>query len=44
MDQSGSSGANNSLENEEDEELDLIYDPVLNCYYDPSSHKYYELV
>ena len=24
-------------------ELDLLYDPVLNCYYDPKSRKYYEL-
>eukprot|EP00795_Rhopilema_esculentum_P011392 gene11392-21590_t len=24
-------------------ELDLLYDPVLNCYYDPKTHKYYEL-
>ena len=27
-----------------EEELDLLYDPVLNCYYDPKSCKYYELV
>eukprot|EP00638_Chattonella_subsalsa_P022954 CAMPEP_0117896198 /NCGR_PEP_ID=MMETSP0950-20121206/27112_1 /TAXON_ID=44440 /ORGANISM="Chattonella subsalsa, Strain CCMP2191" /LENGTH=139 /DNA_ID=CAMNT_0005757269 /DNA_START=226 /DNA_END=645 /DNA_ORIENTATION=+ len=24
-------------------EVDLMYDPVLNCYYDPKSDKYYEL-
>lgn len=24
-------------------ELDLLYDPCLNCYFDPKSHKYYEL-
>ena len=25
------------------EELDLMYDPMLNCYYDPGTNKYYEL-
>lgn len=25
------------------EELDLLYDPCLNCYFDPKTHKYYEL-
>ncbi|XP_022107810.1 uncharacterized protein C3orf67 homolog isoform X2 [Acanthaster planci] len=30
-------------ESEEDEELDLLYDPCLNCYYDPRTGKYYEL-
>jgi hypothetical protein len=25
------------------EELDLMYDPMLNCYYDPKTNKYYEL-
>merc|ERR1712216_20441 len=25
------------------EELDLMYDPMLNCYYDPRTNKYYEL-
>jgi hypothetical protein len=25
------------------EEVELIYDPVLNCYYDPRTHTYYEL-
>ncbi|OPJ81011.1 hypothetical protein AV530_004370 [Patagioenas fasciata monilis] len=30
---------------EEDEEvLNLLYDPCLNCYFDPHSGKYYELV
>ena len=24
-------------------ELELMYDPVLNCYYDQSTGKYYEL-
>ena len=27
----------------EDEELDLLYDQQLNCYYDPKTCKYYEL-
>jgi len=25
------------------EEVELIYDPVLNCYYDHRTHTYYEL-
>ena len=25
------------------EDLDLMYDPMLNCYYDPKTNKYYEL-
>ena len=28
---------------EVEEELDLLYDPFLNCYFDPKTHKYYEL-
>jgi len=24
--------------------LDLVYDPVLNCYFDPGTNKYYELL
>ena len=28
---------------EEEEDLELIYDPILNCYWDPQSNKYYEL-
>lgn len=32
------------LNAEEDEEvLTLLYDPCLNCYFDPNSGKYYEL-
>lgn len=27
----------------DEELLDLLFDPVLNCYYDPVTHKYYEL-
>lgn len=37
---------NNTTTIEEDsgeEELDLLYDPVLNCYFDPKTCKYYEL-
>ncbi|KFU89151.1 Uncharacterized protein C3orf67, partial [Chaetura pelagica] len=34
----------NDLHAEEDEEvLTLLYDPCLNCYFDPNSGKYYEL-
>ena len=29
---------------EEEEELDLLYDQVLDCYYDPKTNKYYQLV
>lgn len=30
-------------EEREKEEVELIYDPVLNCYYDHRTHTYYEL-
>lgn len=30
-------------EEEEDEYLNLLYDPCLNCYFDPKTGKYYEL-
>lgn len=40
-DQSGGGGGNSDYD---EEELDLLYDPVLNCYYDPQTHKYYELL
>jgi hypothetical protein len=26
-----------------DKEVELVYDPVLNCYYDHKTHTYYEL-
>ena len=28
----------------DNQELDLMYDPQLNCFYDPVTNKYYELV
>ncbi|XP_064605287.1 protein CFAP20DC-like isoform X2 [Liolophura sinensis] len=28
----------------QEEELDLLYDPCLNCYFDPHTCKYYELI
>ena len=28
---------------QEEEDLELIYDPILNCYWDPQNNKYYEL-
>lgn len=28
----------------EEEFLNLMYDPCLNCYFDPQSGKYYELL
>lgn len=30
-------------EPEAEDELDLLYDPCLNCYFDPKTGKYYEL-
>nr|XP_015202576.1 PREDICTED: uncharacterized protein C3orf67 homolog isoform X3 [Lepisosteus oculatus] len=30
-------------DNDEDEVLTLLYDPCLNCYFDPETGKYYEL-
>lgn len=27
-----------------EDELDLLYDSCLNCYYDPKTQKYYELI
>lgn len=26
------------------DELELMYDPQLNCFYDPVTYKYYELI
>ena len=26
-----------------EQELELVYDPELNCFYDPTNGKYYEL-
>ena len=40
----GENDGNSEGENkEEPAELDLIYDPVLNYYFDPKSNTYYEL-
>ena len=33
----------NAAEFVANEDLDLMYDPMLNCYYDPKTNKYYEL-
>ena len=33
-----SSDSNNAAEN-----IELMYDPILKCYYDPATNKYYEL-
>jgi hypothetical protein len=30
-------------EADEDDVVDLLYDPTLNCYYEPRTGKYYEL-
>ncbi|XP_067907715.1 uncharacterized protein C3orf67 homolog isoform X2 [Heterodontus francisci] len=37
----GNSTASNT--EDQDEVLDLLYDPCLNCYFDPKTGKYYEL-
>ena len=29
------------VENEDGEVLDVVYDPVLKCYYEPRSNSYY---
>jgi len=31
------------LQQKEEKELDLVYDPCFNCFYDPKSAKYYQL-
>ncbi|KAE8612646.1 hypothetical protein XENTR_v10012927 [Xenopus tropicalis] len=47
LNQSGASscteGDDGLGEEEEDEVLTLLYDPCLNCYFDPETGKYYEL-
>ena len=30
-------------EENDDSDIEVVYDPVLNCYYDPATHEYYEL-
>lgn len=32
-----------SVENEEGETVEVLFDPILKCYYDPKSNTYYEL-
>lgn len=32
------------VDENEEEKLDLYFDPKLNCYYDPNTKKWYELV
>lgn len=32
-----------TVENEDGEVLDVIYDPILQCYYDPRTNSYYTL-
>ncbi|XP_042262080.1 uncharacterized protein C3orf67 homolog isoform X1 [Thunnus maccoyii] len=36
-------GGDESANEEENEYLNLLYDPCLNCYFDPKTGKYYEL-
>ena len=33
-----------TVENEEGESVEVLFDPVLKCYYDPKSNTYYELL
>ncbi len=40
--ESPSKQASTHYEGDEDE-LELRYDPLLNCYFDPVTNKYYEL-
>lgn len=39
----GSTGGVTGPDVSGEEELDLLYDPCLNCYFDPVTGKYYEL-
>ena len=39
----GNDGESEGENKEEPAELDLIYDPLLNYYFDPKSNTYYEL-
>ena len=32
-----------SQQGQSEDELELVYDPDLNCFYDPNTEKYYEL-
>ena len=34
----------NHTDTDEEKELELLYDPGMNYYYDPQTGKYYELV
>ena len=36
-------GEKATVENEEGETLEVLYDPILKCYYEPKSNTYYEL-
>lgn len=37
------SGGRVNVENEEGETVEVLFDPILGCYYDPKSNTYYEL-
>ena len=39
----GSAVENSPQRSNNEEEIELIYDADFNCYYDPKTHKYYEL-
>ncbi|XP_072026449.1 protein CFAP20DC-like [Amphiura filiformis] len=39
----GSRQTESTSDGHDEDELDLLYDPCLNCYFDPRSGKYYEL-
>jgi hypothetical protein len=34
----------NNVNAGEEETVDVVYDPVLKCYYDPKTNNYYELI
>jgi hypothetical protein len=41
--QSEGSTSNLSTARLDGTDMDLMYDPILKCYYDPKTHKYYEI-
>jgi hypothetical protein len=42
-DRGGGASAESQEDEDEVEDLELMFDPILGCYYDPATNKYYEL-
>ena len=40
----GSDGGGGGEVGGQNDDLELMYDPQLNCFYDPTTYKYYELI